>query len=540
MNERMASMTNRFRPVARLGEGGMAEIFLALSNGPAGFNKLVVLKLLREDFVAEQGALEIFLEEARLAAQLEHDNLVHTYETGEFEGRYFIAMEYLQGCSLSQIVRRVPDLPLELRLSIVAKMLAGLHHAHELKGYDGRPLLVVHRDVSPSNIMVTYDGRAKLLDFGIAKVASAQYTTTIGVFKGKMGYSAPEQLRGESVDRRADVFSSGVTLWEFLSGKRLVTPQEMNVSIQRRLDGTEDIEKGAEHVPKPLLAICKRAMALQRDERYATAEEMAQAIHEQLDPTVFRDASGQLGEILSETFAPERTRLQSAIERHVSEAVGASSGALRSVPELRAEFATLTPPSPGANLAPTHVEPVAKRSRWKRLAVAIAFASACAVGLMIGWEVVRPLMSESRHAAPPAASSSTLAALHHPADLPLPMAIASTAPDGSAPAEAATIVWSVEADPPSARLYLDGAPLPSNPFHSTAPKGGKPHVLSARAPGYRSLERTVTFLEPVTLKLSLRRPEMLRSSTEKTQAPDAGAPSHRGSRKELDVRDPWE
>ena len=208
--------------VAKLGQGGMAEVYLALAPGPQGFQKLVVVKRLHMNMEDEPMLVAMFLDEARIAARLAHPNVVQTNDVGEHEGSHFIAMEYLEGQPFDRIlkhaVRDGERLPMRLAARIIADALDGLHYAHEACDYDGTPLGVVHRDVSPHNLFVTYDGVVKLLDFGIAKATTQVVETRTGLVKGKFAYMAPEQARSAPADRRADVFAMGVVLWESIAG----------------------------------------------------------------------------------------------------------------------------------------------------------------------------------------------------------------------------------------------------------------------------------------------------------------------------------
>jgi serine/threonine protein kinase len=229
----------RYRVVARLGQGGMSEVLLAATQSARGVNKLCVIKRLRPDLSAaahgpslEGAALtgkafaSMFLQEAQITCRLNHANIVHTYEVGEEGGQLCIVMEYIEGESLHAVCRRLSKLgrlmPPALAARLMSDALAGLHYAHELADYDGTPLDIVHRDVSPHNVMVAYQGGAKLLDFGIAKAALSEVQTEVGVLKGKVHYMSPEQAQSKKLDARADVFSAGVVLWELLTARRLV------------------------------------------------------------------------------------------------------------------------------------------------------------------------------------------------------------------------------------------------------------------------------------------------------------------------------
>jgi serine/threonine protein kinase len=214
----------KYRPIAILGRGGMATVYLATASGPGGFTKLVVIKELKPELAEEADFRSMFLEEARLAARLNHPNIVQTFEVVDDENVQFIVMEYLEGQSLRGLrgkVGALGDAMVAGQARIVADMLAGLHAAHELTDFDGQPLRVVHRDVSPHNVFVTYDGEVKLVDFGIAKAVDSSARTSTGAVKGKLAYMPPEQAFGLGVDRRADVFAAGVVLWEAATGKRL-------------------------------------------------------------------------------------------------------------------------------------------------------------------------------------------------------------------------------------------------------------------------------------------------------------------------------
>src|SRR5215510_13595536 len=214
----------KYSLVARLATGGMAEIFLARLQGAAGFEKLVCIKRILPHLARDKQFVAMFLDEARIAARITHPNVCQVFELGEIDGSYYIAMEYLEGVPLSCFRRHDHDGPLpapRLVAGIAVQACEGLHHAHQLKASDGRRMDLVHRDVSPQNLFVTIDGIVKVLDFGIAKVQDASVRTTTGAVKGTYAYMAPEQLRGERLDRRTDVFAMGIVMWETLAQKHL-------------------------------------------------------------------------------------------------------------------------------------------------------------------------------------------------------------------------------------------------------------------------------------------------------------------------------
>ncbi len=228
----------RYRLLLELGQGGMARVFVAFSSGLGGFNKLVVLKVMRDELNESEGSLAMFLAEARLAARMNHQNIVQTLEVGEDGGRYFICMEYLEGQTLGRLMKKTIDspLPLAARLELISQVLEALIYMHGFTDPDGTPLSLVHRDISPNNIFVTFDGVAKVLDFGVAKAVGVSHATEAGMFKGKLGYAAPEQILGNS-EQRSDVFAIGVLLWELLAYRRLSQDRTQQEIVQARMAG---------------------------------------------------------------------------------------------------------------------------------------------------------------------------------------------------------------------------------------------------------------------------------------------------------------
>jgi serine/threonine-protein kinase len=311
----------KYRPIALLGEGGMARVYLAVMKGPGGFTKLLVIKSLRES-LEDPLYLRSFMFEARLAAQLNHPNVVQTFEVGEEAGRYFIAMEYLEGQSLRTVQRRLaPErLPLPMQLRILAEVARGLHHAHTLVSFDGTPLEIVHRDVSPQNVLITYEGQVKLLDFGIAKAQGGGDLTKTGMIKGKIDYIAPEQILGESVDQRADIFSLGVMLWEAITGKRFSGGAEVAdvTKIHNRVSGREPkLRDVAPDTPIRLAEICERAVAPRAEDRYDTAEDFALALTDYLRGTSHMPSARDLADVVGPLFASERKKIRKVIDEQV-------------------------------------------------------------------------------------------------------------------------------------------------------------------------------------------------------------------------------
>jgi serine/threonine protein kinase len=269
--------------VGELATGGMAEIFLAVRKGLEGVLKVVALKRVLPHLSSSPEFTQMFIDEARLVARLDHPNIVRTYEFDEFAGQYFTVMEYLPGEDLGKILNRISavrkPMPVELAALIISQVCSGLHFAHELTDGRGRPLGLVHRDVTPSNIIVTFAGEVKLIDFGVAKINVNAGRTMVGTIKGKIAYMSPEQSRSHTVDRRSDVFSAGVVLWELLTGRPLFARETEAQALYAIVnDPIPRVRRLRPEVPPELEAIVMRALARSPEDRFQTAEEMQFAL----------------------------------------------------------------------------------------------------------------------------------------------------------------------------------------------------------------------------------------------------------------------
>jgi eukaryotic-like serine/threonine-protein kinase len=528
----------------------MADVFLGVVHGPAGFSKLQVIKQLRSNLTEEPEFLAMFLDEARLAARLSHRNVVQTNEVGQVDGRYFIAMEYLDGQPLNRILRQCRKTnapPRGILLRIVADALAGLHHAHELADYDGTPLNVVHRDASPHNIFVTYEGQTKVVDFGIAKAAMRSVETASGLLKGKVSYMAPEQATSRrEVDRRADVYVLGVVLWEVVANRRMWEGGTDVEIISRSLQGDlPSLKEANPDAPQALVEICARATALEPSRRYATAVEMRNAILDHLEQSGQRVETEDVGRFVSELFANRRVEFQKVIDRQLSEIAPSSSpmpideltfeppsARLPSlnasmdaaahtpshlkIPSLSQLRADAGPPSSQRPSAPSSVStkpsgmahpfgtpvsvtppsvapPPRGKLGYQLLAVAVAAAIATAVTLRVTNKKDAPVNDS-----PAPTEGAHVATTSAPAAQPLP--------SPEPPRAAELMELRVEADPKSAKLFMDGAQLPSNPFSAKFPSDGSGHRIRAEASGYASQSRIVIFDRDIKLKLDLDQP----------------------------------
>jgi serine/threonine-protein kinase len=274
----------RFRLLRRIAQGGMAEVYLAQQSGPAGFSKMLVIKKIHPHLAFNEEFVGMFLDEARVAALLSHPNIGQIYELGEEHGQYYLAMEYIDGCNLRQLNKRLRRkgilMPPELAARIAADVCAALDYAHRFRGPDEKLLRLVHRDVSPQNVMISRDGAVKLIDFGIAKASINQQLTQGNVLKGKFSYMSPEQAAGKRLDRRSDIFSIGVVLYEMLTGdKPFKVPGQVGAS---RSDNTELLRLVTRcefrmprpgEVPESLRAFLRRTITAHRGDRFQTAQE---------------------------------------------------------------------------------------------------------------------------------------------------------------------------------------------------------------------------------------------------------------------------
>jgi serine/threonine protein kinase len=369
----------KYAPLGRLGSGGMADVFLALARGPQRVDKLVVIKRLRDP--ENEDLIQMFLDEARLAARLNHPNIVHTYEVAEANGEYFIAMEYLEGQPLSEVLKQLDahfiELSEPLLVHIAVQALKGLHYAHEFCDFDGTPINLVHRDVSPHNLFVTYNGEVKLLDFGIAKAALNATRTESGVLKGKVRYMAPEQASTSDVDRRADIYSFGVVLWEALARRPLFTGDAMAILNRPTQTPIPSLRSLRPMVSPELEAIVLKTLRPEREDRYATAEEV------RLHLEHFQRSNGEgatdeeLARLMNHVFEAPRDRLRARIKEQIAEiASGENRPSGRDLPLLHAS--TREPPS---SLPPLTAgwRAALRRTRWPvGLSVAAALATAVA------------------------------------------------------------------------------------------------------------------------------------------------------------------
>ena len=275
----------RYELLRKLATGGMGQVFLARQKGPVGFQKLLVVKRLLPHLSEDTDFIKMFLDEARIAGILNHPNIAQIYDLGDVDGVLFIAMEYVQGEAISQVNARANSrkggLPLGLKCRIIADAAAGLDHAHQARSPSGRKLGLIHRDVSPQNVLVGFNGNVKLIDFGVAKAAGKLSQTIVGTIKGKHAYMSPEQARGEELDARSDVYGLGIVFYELITSQRLFKRDSdmatLKAVVGAKVPPPSEVVPG---VPKSLDAVVMKALARKRDERFQSAGELQLAIED--------------------------------------------------------------------------------------------------------------------------------------------------------------------------------------------------------------------------------------------------------------------
>jgi eukaryotic-like serine/threonine-protein kinase len=442
-----------------IASGGMACVYIARLLGPVGFSRTVAIKTLHAQFAKDPEFVAMFLDEARLAARIRHPNVVSTLDVVALSKELFIVMDYIQGETLSRLARaariKSERIPLPIVSSIVTDVLDGLHAAHEAKDEHGQPLHIVHRDVSPHNVIVGRDGIARVLDFGVAKAVARVQTTREGQVKGKFAYMSPEQITRQPVDRRADVFAASIVLWEALTGDRLFAADDPAAVVARVM--TDPIPAPSALVPdlpRELDAIVLRGLARDPGSRFATAEEMARALEAVVSPARPAEVGKWVGVIAGGVLAVRAKRI-AEIESQSSDVLPAPSLA----------SSTLSAPRPPETTQATDLSAAApsESGRGRRpLRVVGALVAVAAIGLALTLALrTRNATTAASSAGPPTTSSP-------PASSPVP----SVAPTSSTPPEpAATVAASVSA---SAAIAPIAAPPARRPV--------TPHVAPTAAP----------------------------------------------------------
>lgn len=498
----VGQMVGRFELVHRLGHGGMAAVYLGRATGRAGFEKLVAVKVIHPHLAAEPEFVEMFLDEARIAARLQHPHVVEIHDLGEGDGVFFMVMEYVEGETLASLLRQLRKhdqrLPLPAVLQMVADACEGLAAAHDLTDPDGRPMHLVHRDVSPHNLLVGMDGRVKVVDFGIAKATGRRSSTRTGQLRGKLAYMSPEQAGGDAIDHRTDLFALGAVLWELLTNGRLFVADTESETIAR-VSACEvpDLRERRANLPDNVVALVERALARDPDERFASAHEMLRELR-----TVLRSLEGegdpelepreQIAAVMEQLFSARMRYIRAAVRRASRTGTGSRPVAAANDPLSSSELTRSTgrsdlSSSSGSRFRPsTSSQPVvAAATNTHTFTSSIATAPARHWSLwlllpLVGAAVGAAMVSGGlgRGPAPSDAAPEATAAPREPAPAPVE----------PGPPVPSTIKWHFDTEPSGAIVTLDGEALAErSPVMVELPRGEEAVRVEVSKDGYRPI-----------------------------------------------------
>ena len=450
----------RYELLAELAAGGMATVFLARLGGAGGFQRLVAIKRLHPHLAHEREFVEMFLDEARLAARIHHPNVVPILEVGTSEVGYFLVMEYIEGETLARLLGRTASrgekIPPRIAVKIVLDTLAGLEAAHVLRDDYGEPLNIVHRDVSPQNVMVGIDGTSRITDFGVARAATRLTTTRAGQLKGKLGYMAPEQAQGEDIDRRADLFAVGVILWECLTGRRLFRgkgdgsdAQTLNRLLYEPIPTLQETDPSVHEAFGPLTV-----RALERDAtlRFSTCGEFAEALEKVAQQTGGIASTREVAAFVDSIAGPEIEAQRDAVRNwvarsEVSRIERTEDATTNEVPSFHTSPFELA--SPHQAVGPASVAQTSVQDSRSRVALIVLSVFALGTAVVVAGMAVFFLTRQAPVAAPvpSAAPTADLATAPVPATAP---AVSSAAPaDSAAPPVTASGSPATSPPPPS-------------------------------------------------------------------------------------------
>lgn len=503
----------------QIASGGMATVHFGRMRGAIGFSRLVAIKRLRPAYAGDPEFVRMFLDEARLAARLEHPNVVSTIDVVADETEVFIVMEHVLGETLDAVVRARRRIPPPIVSAIVCGILEGLHGAHEARGDADEPLEIVHRDVSPHNVIVGVDGVTRVFDFGVAKATSNQQETRAGIVKGKVTYMAPEQVRG-TVDRRADLYATGIIMWELLVGQRRYAG-EQNDALLVKL-ALNELEPAAPpsslrcDVPASVDAVVARATQVDPDDRFETAREMAVALEAAIPPAPARDVARWLREIASERIEHVSSVMR-RIERDLPSTPSLAASQAPSTGSVHVVTATIRPERTSSTVVPVedaiaYVDAAAPapRSGFVRSAALVVLAAAVLLGgarALVSPEAEPGVIATS---APPADAfpaqpveivsvpASEVAPVASPPTTPTPApaaapperarAAARAAPAAAVQAARAAHVAAATAQRPPREAALAGAPARAESTTVATHRAGCESPFSIGADGIRQIK----------------------------------------------------
>ncbi len=515
------ALSARFASIAHIGGAATSDVCLAKRVGEDTADpEIVVIKRLKLGADAEKRVTAVFNAEASLALRLHHPNIVHAREAGEDDDGPFLVLDYVDGLTLARIrsraQRRAGGVPRAVALRIVREAAGALAYAHELKDENGKSLKIVHRDASPENILVTYDGAVQLLDFGVA-LAAVPTEARGGVMKGSVAYLAPEQARaGVAVDARADVFALGVVLWELLAGKRLWEGMSEGDVLARLADAdvpAPSVRMVVPDVPTELDAICAQALAKVRDDRYESALELCEALDKAKADLGLEATQEDVASFVATLFEDERDKMRGVIE---AARARPATETPQSVPRLS------VPPPTGSGALVDHASepalPVGTPSR-PNLPVSATqsgpvevveilrveqapspdrrFAYAMTAAVLMVFAVVAGVIVTYK---PPPPPPEVILPRHTAAPDPPPSA---AEPPPTASAEPEEITVEISATPTKAVIYVDGVKAPDNPHRLTVVPGRFQHELRVEAEGFLPTSRTLAFDRERTIEIAL-------------------------------------
>ncbi|MFC1654190.1 serine/threonine protein kinase [Myxococcota bacterium] len=501
MAEKDQKNLGRYKLLALLATGGMAEIHLAQQAGIKGFERLVVVKKILPHLASEEAFLEMFFDEARIASLLNHPNIVQIYDLGQDGDDYFMAMEYLEGESLSFLEResrkKEKYMPPGLAAGIIAQLCDGLDYAHSFKDHDGKTMNIVHRDVSPQNVIVLFSGGIKLVDFGIAKAASKMHKTRVGTIKGKLSYLPPEQCLGKAVDQRSDIFSLGIILWELLTRRRLFKRDNEGATLNAVLnEEIPKVRKVRPVVPAELEQITMRALQKEPKDRYPSAGEMGAALRKYLLKSGEAAGTSEIAAFINGALGERAQNKKSMLER-----VRTSDNKEVDVTMLNPESSQSMPSRSRIEELPTPTDPAKVVAKIKppappieelftpppekapgtlpRKKLPTAFWGALAgllvgLGLVLVWAISKDISTKDEQ-------------VQQAAIAPKP-----ETPGPDAPPEPEKARLTVHSDPSGCQAWLNGAVLPGKtPIDDLAVDPGKEHSVAVVCADRREEIKTI-------------------------------------------------
>jgi eukaryotic-like serine/threonine-protein kinase len=491
---------DRYELVAELASGGMATVFLGRILGAGGFQRFVAIKRLHPHLASEQEFVEMFLDEARLAASIHHPNVVPILEVGTSDRGYYLVMEYIEGDTLARLLARAATsrqrIPVPIVLRIMLDTLAGLHAAHELKDDNDQHLSLVHRDVSPQNILVGINGTARITDFGVARAATRLSSTRSGQLKGKLAYMAPEQARGGQIDRRADLFALGTVLWEVLADKRLFKGEgeadTLNRVLFEPIPKVRDIDP---EIPVELEAVTMKSLDRDPEKRFPTsaafADELEKAARIAASIASVREVADYVQKVLGQDISQQREAVRAWLaqsepsrteldDRDIIIGVGGSTTTSSSAVSIPPKTLSATQASSGLLSEITR----ARRKRrdrilWGGAAVSVAIVGAILLGMPRSDDGSEASTAAGSSSSPPPPSAHAAVPQAAPAVPPASTVVAMPPPTALPPPTASATVAEVPPPPPA---RPPTKPLPVTQLPPVAPPAPAPQPPVVRRP----------------------------------------------------------